>query len=168
MKKLLLVILALGFTQAMALSQSSSWEEIFADKNARYYHTYQGGLGQIALENACLTETTVQSRRAVPVCTKWEEVEVRLDEGGVAYEYVCREKQTASLMMHRYFDQSSCSSWQAIPADEGGVTYACTATVFTPTKVPSTIEVRVWEEFAESSTFPGFIKSYTIPNCVLE
>lgn len=72
-------------------------------------HDYAEVLGAIKLNNACVTESEVQSINAVKVCTN---LEARTSgdnaEGGIVTDWVCTAWETKDLAYPRAFERTVC------------------------------------------------------------
>lgn len=156
MKKVILAIACLFSVNAMALDANSSWEQIFASNKTSFSHGYN--FGGIALENACVTDTTVESKAPVTVCSKWEERYV--NQGDASYwETVCVEKSQAIAVSPRTYAQPVCEAYEG----NGEAGYVCKKFGQKNVTIPATIAVEVFEEHGEVTS--SFKKDYTLPAC---
>lgn len=166
MKKLLITLVAgLVSVNAMAfVGPNSSWEAIFADYSTRYTTSFDDGIGQIRLENACVSDTEIKTIKPVTVCAEYKEVKISNGEDGDRYEYQCVATKQAMLAQPRTYTRTVCTDLRNVQSgDESHL--ECFAWGPETKTIPNTISVNVWEENVESSTWPGFAKSFTFPAC---
>lgn len=136
---------------------------VFADVKTSKTHMYSDVLGQIALENACITDTEVRTIKPVRVCTQWEEMVNEDQNNGPYVEYACARTAEGHLSSSRTFFRNVCVAWNEIRDEEGTTRFEC-AKQIRATKaevLPSTIIVTVWYEGDGAPTD----KPFTFPTC---
>lgn len=134
-----------------------------ANAGTRIEHSYQAALGDIALENACVTATSVQSKTPVRHCAKLEPV-VR-GEGDMQYtDWVCTEWKTETLRYSRNYTVTECTDLRQVGHGEGSY-LECFAYSQVSKTLPTTIKVREVTEQGDYSNWPGVEKSFTFPAC---
>lgn len=123
------------------------------------YHDYDGALRGIALNNACVTDTEVQSISATRNCTKLVPVEKR--EGDYVFtDWVCQSWETSKVSYPRAFTRTYCAEY-AYESDN----MVCVKTAEKSDFLPKTIKVAVVTGNGEYDNFPGVTKSHTFPAC---
>lgn len=72
-------------------------------------HDYDAALGQIKLNNACLTESEVQTINPQTICTKLEaRTTGHGGEAGTQTDWVCTAYETKDLSNSRSFERTVC------------------------------------------------------------
>ncbi len=134
-----------------------------ANAGTRIEHGYAAALGDIALENACVTATAVQSKAPVRHCTKL--VPVTRGEGDQQYtDWVCSEWKTETLRYSRNYSVTECTDLRQIGHGDGGY-LECFKYEKVAKYLPTTITVREVTENGDYSNWPGVDKSFTFPTC---
>lgn len=134
-----------------------------ANAGTRIEHDYQAALGDIAIENACVTATAVQSKTPVRHCTKLVPV-VRNDGENQYTDWVCEQWKTETLRYSRNYSVTECTDLREIGNGENGY-LECFKYEKVAKFLPTTITVREITEYGEGSNWPGFNKSFTFPTC---
>ncbi len=134
-----------------------------AQASTRIEHNYQAALGDIALENACVTATTVESKTPVRHCVKL--VPVVRNEGDQQYtDWVCQTWKTETLRYSRNYSVTECTDLRQVGHGEAGY-LECFKYEKVAKFLPSTITVREVTEHGDYSNWPGVDKSFTFPAC---
>lgn len=124
-------------------------------------HGYSEVLGAIKLDNACITESEVQSINPVRVCTKL--VPVTIDHGGEIgshTEWKCESYETKDLSYSRSFERATCLHYAPInEANHGQCLKWGTKEDF----LPETIKITVTKTHGEATTQTS--KWFTFPVC---
>lgn len=155
-------------SSAFALNKSTSWPEIFNNKNAQYSTEYPV-IGRIGLNNVCMDGSEIKSIKPVAVCTAFGiEMIANSEDSGMREFVVCKETGYTDISVSREFEKQACTEYTEINDGEN-VRYECAQYTSYMSTIPSVIEVTVWEDESGSesrgSTWPGFMKLYTIPDC---
>jgi hypothetical protein len=104
MKMIFSFIALLLASNAWALNPNSTWEEIFAQKNVTLI--FEEPIGDLKLDNACLTESEVRSIQDIKFCT--ELVKVQKGENKDKWtDWVCRRWTVGAYSYPRTFDSES-------------------------------------------------------------
>ncbi len=156
MKTIIALAIALSASAAMALDKNSSWSEILGSGATL---VFEENLGGIALENACLTATEVQSIRATKNCANLVPVEHK--EGDSTWtDWVCEKYVVSKVTYPRTTEKSVCMEY-GYEQDN----FVCTQYGTVHATVASSINVTVEENgFGENGNY-GFTKVYTFPAC---
>lgn len=126
------------------------------------YHSYNEGLRDIHLYNACVTSTEVRSISPQAVCTELVEVTPRAGESEYkGTEWVCKKWGTASYAYPREFLRSDCEKY----IDRGELGQTCAKLIEVSDYLPKSIPVFVVTSNGESDNFPGVKHMYTFPRC---
>ncbi|MFA6239072.1 MAG: hypothetical protein WC635_17165 [Bacteriovorax sp.] len=119
-------------------------------------HDYAEVLGAIALNNACITDSEVQSINPVRVCTQLEARTTGSNgEAGTQTEWVCVSYETRDLAFPRAFERTVCLKNAPInEASSGECLKYGKKTDFLPATIPTRTVVTHGEASTEtSSTF---------------
>ena len=134
-----------------------------ANASTRIEHDYSAALGDIALENACVTATTVASKTPVRHCLKL--VPVVRGEGDNQYtDWVCEQWKTETVSYSRNYSVTECTDLRQVGHGEGSY-LECFKFESIAKFLPNTIKVREITEHGEYSNWPGVDKSFTFPAC---
>ena len=134
-----------------------------ANAGTRIEHSYQAALGDITLDNACVTSTAVQSKTPVRHCTKL--VPVTHKDGENEYtDWVCAEWKTETLRYSRNYVVNECTDLRNVGNGEGSG-LECFKYENVAKYLPTTITVREVTEHGDYSNWPGVDKSFTFPTC---
>lgn len=133
------------------------WEKIF--KTKQLILTFDEDLGNIPLNNVCLTETELRSIKDMKYCPELE-LQNPAPGSGNAPNWVCKEWVVGPYSYPRTTEREFCTGWK-----KDGNSVICEAWVPKPVTVAKTIKVLVAKGYSTSSTWPGFLKMYTIPDC---
>lgn len=127
-------------------------------------HDYMGALHEITLDNACVTADTVKSIKAVRTCaTELKSRTVR--DGDMTYtEWYCPKFTKATLEYPRAFTRTVCTDLRQVGHGEAGE-LRCFAYGEKADYLADVINVQVWEEHGEGSTWPGQTKKFRFPAC---
>jgi hypothetical protein len=120
---------------------------------------YREVLGNIALDNACITATEVRTINPVDVCTKLVPV-TKQDDGASYTEWVCEKWEKSQVAKSRSFERSVCTEYVQ-EADNMFCSKWGTVADF----LPASIKVTVVTEGGEASDFPGRTYTHTFPAC---
>lgn len=143
---------------AFAVSQGSSWGEIFAANNVGL--TPQVGLlGGVSLDNTCLTQDSVKSKTAVPVCFEYGPVPgIGAGEApGYGAGAPCLKPGKAVVSGPRTTTSSVCLA----SSGSGELYPECTKWGQQTTRIPDVVNVSVYDY----NTGAEFVKAYAIPAC---
>lgn len=124
-------------------------------------HGYSDVLGAIKLNNACLTESEVQSINPVTVCTKMEATTI--DNGGEIgshTEWKCVAYETKDLSYSRSFERTVCL--KHAPINEGSYGQ-CLKWGKKADFLPETIKLTVRTSHGEADS--ETTKWFTFPSC---
>ncbi len=160
MKALLLIATVFVSAKAMALGPNSTWAQIFASRSAFVNVPYDNVMG-IALDNACMTATTIETIKNVPVCVKTVVVEVKVPDGGTYNEYSCVEYANQKVANARTY-QHKYNDCPAPRGEQEPDPSQCVPRVDTIT-TPQTVTAEVTENHGEATT--QFFKEFTFPAC---
>ena len=129
------------------------------------FHDYDQVLGAIKLNNACITDSTVNSINDVNVCTKLVAVTTGNpnSEAGSQTDWKCVSYETKALSYSRTFQKSICLKYAPVSeASSGECLKFGTKTV----TMPATIKVRT-EVTAnnEAGTISSKTEMFSFPTC---
>lgn len=134
-----------------------------ANAGTRIEHDYSAALGEITLENACVTSTTVESKTPVRHCAKLEPV-VRNDGDNQYTDWVCVDWRNETLRYSRNYSVTECTDLRQVGHGEGGY-LECFKYEQIAKFLPNTIKVRQITENGDYSDWPGQTKNFTFPAC---
>lgn len=124
-------------------------------------HDYSEVLGAIALNNACVTDSEVQSMNPVKVCTQLEARTTGSNgEAGVQTEWVCVSYDTRDLVSPRAFERTVCLKNAPINEASHG---ECLKYGKKADFLPATIATRTVTTHGEATTETN--GSFTFPSC---
>ena len=124
-------------------------------------HDYDAALGQIKLNNACLTETEVKSINDQKVCTKLEARTVgNGGEEGTYTDWVCTKYETLALSNPRAFERTVCTKYAP---QHGDSSLECVKWGKKADFLPATIKIMTSRTNGES-TVDTFSK-FSFPSC---
>lgn len=161
MKKVLFTLATLLVsTSAYAVHANSSWERIFADRDAVVTHGY--AINGIKLENACMTDTEVRAIYPTNECVELVPRTVNNPggEGGGPYtEWVCARYETKIVAVPRTYEQPECLEFRG----GGEQSHECVEFGTRLVTVPQTIDTQVIITHGEADQ--SFWKKFTFPTC---
>jgi hypothetical protein len=134
-----------------------------ANAGTRIEHDYSAALGEIALENACVTATTVESKTAVKHCAKLAPV-VRNDGDNEYTDWVCVDWRNEKLRYSRNYSVTECTDLREVGHGEGSY-LQCFKYESVAKYLPTTVKVRFVTEHGDYSNWPGETKNFTFPTC---
>lgn len=134
-----------------------------ANAGTRIEHSYSAALGDITLENACVTSNSVESKTPVRHCAKLEPV-VRGDGDNQYTDWVCVDWRTETLRYSRNYSVSECTDLRQVGHGEGSY-LECFKYENVSKFLPTTIKVREVTEHGDYSNWPGVDKNFTFPSC---
>ncbi len=124
-------------------------------------HDYEAVLGQIKLNNACLTETEVKTINAQKVCTKLEAVTTGSNgEAGVQTDWVCTAYEMKDLSAPRAFERSVCLKHAPVNEASNG---ECLKWGKKADFLPSTIKIMTSKY--EGDVIVDSFSKFTFPTC---
>jgi hypothetical protein len=129
------------------------------------HHSYDGALRGIALNNACVTATEVQTIKPVRHCTKLVGIE-RKAGGQNDYHYtewVCEKWQVSKLSYPRAFERTVCLEYSTPRSDNDNL--YCKRTGQKADFLPDTIKIRTDIERGEQGTVTSTSGTFTFPAC---
>lgn len=132
-----------------------------ANAAVRFESAYSAALGGIAIEDACITADSVQSKKPVAQCVKVVPV-TRYYGDAPHTEYVCEKSAKSVLKYPRYFTVNQCVEFTGGTADEA---LECSKSVKAVKFLPATIKVSKITEQGEASNWPGEVQNFTFPAC---
>ena len=163
MKNLIAIAVVFASAKAMALSPRSSWSEIFKSRTAvasTQHATYMSG---VDLDNACLTETTVQTIKPVSVCVKLVAVEHKNQgEGGDYTSYDCKQYAIQHVVRPRAYQVQVCTKDVLVQNGDSKM-WECVQWGMKPVFIGGTVKADVRDMANEYSQ--SFEKAYTFPTC---
>jgi hypothetical protein len=121
---------------------------------------YREVLGNIALDNACITATEVRTVKPVDVCAKLVPV-TRQDEGSSYTEWICQQWTKSHVANSRSFERTTCLEY----VTEGEGNMFCSKWGTVADFMPATIPVTVVTQYGEADDFPGKTYLHTFPAC---
>ena len=126
------------------------------------YSDYDGALGEIKLDNACVTATQVKTIKPIEVCTQLIPVTHEgHGEDMTVTNWVCVNKVTSHLSVSRAFVRSVCVGY-SYEADN----MVCVKTSTVNDFVPAVIKISTAKNVYSSSTnWPGVVSYITLPAC---
>jgi hypothetical protein len=130
------------------------------------YHDYDVVLRGIAVNNACVTATTVESITPVRHCTKLEPVvhNGHGDRDNSFTDWVCTNWETSRLSYSRSFERPVCVEYSGGHGDRDNLT--CTRLVQRAEFLPDTIKISTVTSRGErGDNFPGVSSNFTFPAC---
>lgn len=125
------------------------------------YHNYDGALRGIAINNACVTATNVQTIQATRNCTKLVPV-VRQDGDNTYTDWVCEKWETSQVSYPRAFNRTVCTDWAPGHGEDGP---SCRAYGQQADFLPATIKISVVTSNGDYDNFPGVTQNFTFPAC---
>jgi hypothetical protein len=131
-------------------------------------HNYSQSLGEIALENACLTETTVRTIKPIRTCatalvSRENPSHSERDNGGLTW--YCPRFEVKHIENPRAIERTVCTDLRNVGSGERG-NLQCVAYGKKADFLPDTIKIQVWKESGDhNSTWPGVTKRFTFPTC---
>ena len=138
------------------VSSNDSWEKIFAAKSVSFIS--QDNLGGIDMKNACLTPDQIKTIKPMRYCPKL--VPAKAGENNRS-SWVCENWVTGPYAYPRTIMMNHCQKW----SQDNSQNNYCEIEDKQPVTVPQTIQVRVIQTQASYSTYPGFQKMFTFPDC---
>ncbi len=163
MKSLIAIAVVFASTQAMALSPRSTWSEIFKSRTAMASTNHSSYMSNIDLDNACLTETTVQTIKPVNVCVKLVAVEHKNQgEGGDYTTYDCKQYAVQQIVRPRTYQIQVCTKDVLVQEGDSKM-WECVQFGMKDVTIAGTVTAEVREMNNEYSQ--AFNKSYTFPTC---
>jgi hypothetical protein len=142
-------------TFALLLASSAS----FAFDLKHYDHDYSAALGEITLENACVTDAEVRTINPVKVCEKWAEAPVPHGDSTDAWTPTCLQSSMQQLARPRAYTYTVCDRYVKDQDNQVCASYGSKAAW-----LPETIRVRVWNGFGDHS-YPTSEMNFTFPTC---
>lgn len=126
------------------------------------YSDYDSALGQIKLDNACITATQVKTIKPVEVCTQLVPITHEgHGEDTTVTSWVCTNKVISHLTVSRAFQRSVCLEF-SYEADN----MVCVKTGAVNDFVPAVIKISTAKNVYSSSTnWPGVVSYITLPAC---
>lgn len=126
------------------------------------YHDYDGALHGIALNNACITEDTVQTIKPARTCVKL--VPVVRNEGDMQFtDWVCERWEKSHASHPRAFTRTVCAEYAYEGGHDGNL--ICKRYEQKEEFLPATIKISVVTSNGENDNFPGVTKKFTFPTC---
>lgn len=151
MKATLVILMSLVSQLASAyVGANDGWEKIFSTKSITLL--YEANLGGIELKNACLTAQHVKSIKPMKYCPKL--IPAKSD-------WVCEQWITGIYTYPRTMEKNACLQW----GHNAEQNYGCLQEGVVSVTVPQTFNVRVVQTHGSYSTYPGFQKAITLPDC---
>lgn len=154
--------LAIVFTSTFSMAfvgSNDSWSEILKAKSVSFL--YEENLGGIDFRNACLTETEVKSIKPMKYCGS-DLVPVKKGQNKDSFtDWVCQDWVNGIYSYPRTVVMNYCEKW----AKDYDQNLSCVKETKRPVTVPQTIKVRVVQTTGSYSTYPGFSKLFTLPDC---
>jgi len=160
MKTITALLITVSASAALAgtWGPETPWEKIF--KTKQLILLMDENLGGIELSNACLTDTEIRTIKDMRYCPKL--VKVKKGENKDTWnDWVCEQWVVGPYSYPRTTTQDACFEWTRT-ANQGEV---CTDKRVVSVTVGETINVRVSKGYGTTSTYPGFQKQYTFPDC---
>lgn len=126
------------------------------------YSDYDLVLGQIKLDNACLTATHVKSIKPVEVCTQLAPITHEgHGEDTTVTNWVCTNKTTTQLSVSRAFQRTVCTNYVY-----DSETMVCNQTATVNDFVPAVIKISSAKNvFSSTTNWPGVVSYLTLPAC---
>jgi hypothetical protein len=155
-KTLIALVCILTTSSAMALSPRSSWAQIFSSGATL---SFEEDLGDIKLNNACVTETEIRTIKPVTVCVSEVEQQEVFDQLAVT-TYVCEKWGPQSYAFPRTSKKLFCVEDGSFPNAAAGK--GCLEYGEIETTIKDTIQVSVRDP---GDVWPVFKKSFTFPAC---
>lgn len=169
MKKMLIVALSLFVSvQAMAMSAtsaSSSWKEIFADRDLIVVAPYSNELGPNGIFNACATATEIKSLSPQKVCVEERQVP-STGNSDVDYppQYECVRYEQRVMSMARKGMKDGCVEYGMETIGDSDY-WTCKKSGKVAYEVNLTQSVDVINGPGENYASVAFTKEYKIPAC---
>jgi hypothetical protein len=140
----------------------------FAFAGTHMSHNYSQVLEGIALDNACVTDDTVQTIEPVRVCATELRSRVVRGGGGDSYsdytEWYCPRYKRDHIVRSRSFDRTVCTDLRRI-AQGDMENMKCVRYGKKADFLPDVIKIQVWEDWGDHSTWPGKTRSFRFPHC---
>jgi hypothetical protein len=130
------------------------------------YHNYDGALRGIALNNACVTASDVQTIKDVRHCTKLVGIEhkARSERDNTYTEWVCANWEVSKISYPRAFERTVCEEYSNPRSERDNL--FCKRSGQRADFLPNTIKIRtVTESGDHNSNFPGVTSNFTFPAC---